>query len=173
MVNALGRVRLLGVLVSGSVRVGVILLVQIGQSVVDFTVLGLVSAHIEDQVPNGALALGHPPVLDGDLRCRGVVPFGDSVLLDILNGARVSYNSLLLEVSDEAVADARRNHVRKEETVVEDTLGTHDHEAHEDSGSGHLEETHQVHTFVECLFQESLDPVRPSQLVNSLHQVER
>lgn len=146
------------VLVLGHVRVRVGLLVQVAQGVVDLTVLGLVRAHVQQQVAHRPLALGHLPVLDSDLRSGHVLPLGQLAGLEVVDGTGVGDDGLLLEVGHEAVAGAGRDQVREEEAIEEDALRAQDHQAHEPARFGELHEGKEVHAFVVGFFEEGFDP---------------
>ena len=157
-VRALAGPRPARVLVLRHVRVGVALLVEVAQRVVDLAVLGLVGAHVQQQVAHRALALGHLPVLDGDLGRGHVLPLGQLARLQVVDGPRVRDDRLLLQVPHEAVAGARRDEVRQEEAVEEDALRAQDHQPHEPARLGELHEGEEVHALVVGLFEEGFDP---------------
>ena len=122
---------------------------------IDFPMLRLVRAHVQEQVAHGALALGHLPVVDGDVGHLEVWvgPLGQVAGVDLLDDAAVGVDGLLLEVADEAVAGARGEEVRQEHAVEEDALRADDGHLHEPARLGQLEEGEQVHALVVGFFE--------------------
>lgn len=66
MLNAWAGMRFGGVLVDRDEGIGVFGL-EIGQSVMDLSVLGLVCPDVQQQISHALMALGHVPVLDGNV----------------------------------------------------------------------------------------------------------
>ena len=169
MFNSFARVRYARVFVRAHEGVGILVLVQITKRVVDLSMLRLVCSDIEEKVFHSPLSLGYAPVVCCEIRDHElrVCPLWEFPGVDILNSERVREHGLFLEVADEAVAGARRDEVREEHAIEEDTLSTEDHEFHKPAGLSHLEEREEVHTFVVRLFQQRFDPA-----VVSLHPPE-
>ena len=94
------------VLVRAGVRVGVVLLVQIAEGVVDLAVLALIGADVQQQVAHRAVALGHGPVLDRDVGRVHLLPQRQTAGVEVCDLARVGDDGFFFEVADEAVAGA-------------------------------------------------------------------
>ena len=149
------------------VRIAVLL--QVAKRVVHLAVLGLVGANVQQQVSHGPLVLRHVPIFNGDLGCRELLPARQLPGIEVADGLGVGPDRLLLQVPDEAMTDLWRQEVGQEHAVVEDPLGSEDHEFHEPARLGHLHEGEQMHSLIVCLLQERLDPavvsLQPSQAV--------
>jgi hypothetical protein len=147
-------------LVVADKRVGVLVLLEIAQRVVDAAMDRFVSADVVDQILHRPLPLGHMPVSHGhigDLEVR-VRPFWQRALFDLLDASGICVDSLLLEVADESVGDPGRDKVADEDGVEENALRAEDHCLHEPSGLAHLHKGEKVHSLVVRLLQEGLDP---------------
>src|SRR5262249_41658862 len=102
------------------------------------------------------------PILDGNLRGFETLPCGKPSTLDIFNCVAIGLGRLLFEISDKAVASLGGDKVSQKEAIGKDALGTKDHQLHEPSWLGHLEEGEKVHSFVVSIFQQGFDPVNVS-----------
>lgn len=171
MLDALSWMGFRGVLVRAHEGIGILVLLQVRQGVVDLSVLSLVCSDVQQEVLHGPVALWDVPVVDCEVRDGelGVGPLRELPGLEVLDGEGVGEHGLLLEVADEAVAGARGHEVGEEHAVEEDALGAEDHEFHEPAGLGHLEECEEVHALVVGLLQQRLDPavvpLHPSEAV--------
>lgn len=134
-------------------------LVEVSESVVDLTMLGLVSSNVLNQLSHSRVG-AHVPVVNGNFGDLDVValPLGKSAGVNIGDATGVGDNGLLLKVADKSVADSRRHEVGHEEEVEEDTLSEKDHGSHEISRLVHLEEGQKMHSLVVGLLKESLNP---------------
>jgi hypothetical protein len=106
VLNPLSGVRPALDLVRAGVRVGVVLLVQVAEGVIDFAMFALIGADIQQQVAHRALALGHRPVLDRDVRGVHLLPQRQAAGVEVCDLARVGDDCFFFEVADEAVAGA-------------------------------------------------------------------
>jgi hypothetical protein len=66
-----------------------------------------------------------------------------------------------LQISDESVAEVRRDHVGEGEAGGEDPLCEDDACPEERAGPPQLQEGHQVHPLILCLLQQRVDPALP------------
>lgn len=112
--------QLLAVPIHADERVGVLLLVQITEGVVDAPVARLVGPNVQNQVLHRAVALGHVPIRHGNVRDLelGVGPPGEEPLVELVDAARIRVYGLLLEVPYETVANARADEVGEEHGVL-------------------------------------------------------
>lgn len=115
------RLRL--ILVFRDVRVGVVVLIEVAQGVVDLSVLRLIGPNVEEQVSHRALAFGHVPVLDGDVWGLHFLPHRETASVDVFDFAGVGDHGFFFEVANKAVAGSWRHDVGQEEGVEKDTLG--------------------------------------------------
>jgi hypothetical protein len=123
VLNALGRVRPALDLVRAGVRVGVVVLVQVAEGVVDFAVLALVGADVQQQIAHRAVSLGHRPVLDRNVRRRHLLPQWQAAGVKVCDLAGVGDDGFFFEVADEAVAGAWGDEVGDEHEVEEESGG--------------------------------------------------
>lgn len=105
---------------------------------VDFPVLALIGADIEEQVSHGAVSLRHLPVIDGNLRSFKLLPLRYEAGVDIVNLASIRYDGLLFQVPDKSVNGARAKKIGKEQSVAPNSLGPKYHQAHEEARLDHL-----------------------------------
>jgi hypothetical protein len=105
----------------GTVGVGIVLLLEVGEGVVHLAVLGLIGSHDTQQVDNAVLARRELEVVLGNLRGFHVLPLRQVSGLEIGDRAGVGDDCFLLEVADEAVAGLGGDQVGHEEEVEEDT----------------------------------------------------
>lgn len=143
-------------------RVRVSVLVEIAQSVVDFSVFGFVCPDVEEQVTHRPVAFWHVPISHRNLRRFELLPLRQLPSVNICNGARVGNDGFLLEKTDKAVANPRRHEVSQEEAIIENSLGSKNHGFHEPAWLSHLHERQEVHTLVVCFLQQCFDPKRVS-----------
>lgn len=119
-------------------REGIVLkLVHAGKSVVDETVVGLISADHEDDVAHRGV-FGEMPVVTGDIRGRRGLPMRQGTRLDLFKALGVRLDGLFLEVANETVAELGRDQVGEEEEVVKQSLRQEDCQPEELSWASQL-----------------------------------
>lgn len=110
----------MSIFIQADKRVGVLLLVQVAQSVVDTAMAGLVGPDIQDQILHRAMTLGHIPVRHGNVGHLefGVGPLGEVSFVELVDTARIRVHGFLLEVAYEAVANSGADEVGEEYGVL-------------------------------------------------------
>ncbi|MDT4842655.1 hypothetical protein FQZ97_765670 [compost metagenome] len=121
---------------------------------VDVAVVRLVGAHHQHHVAQGGV-VAELPVAFGDVG-RGSV--GCAARVDLGQVLRVADHRFFFKVAHQAVRRAARDEIQRKETEVEDPLRKEDEPAFQHSGSGDLDEGHQVHALVFCFFHQGADP---------------
>lgn len=145
------------------------------------SVTGFVRPDVHDEILHSTLPLRHVPILNRMLdrpvniaafasefaahldsnignRKVGIRPSRKVTLFDFSNGTGVCMNSLLFEITNKSVDNARRQEICDEEAVEEDALCTNNHHLHEPARLTHLHESQKMHSLVVALLEESLDP---------------
>lgn len=122
-------------LVLADERVGVFLLVQVAQCVVDTAVARLVGPDVEDEVLHASMALGHLPVLDSQVGNPefGVGPLWQVTLLDLLDAHRVRVHGFFLKVPNKPMCNLGRDEIGYEERVEVNPLSGDEHQLHEET----------------------------------------
>lgn len=123
ILDVLARMRLTRVLVLRNERIGIVLLIQVAQRVVDLAMLRFVRSDVQQQVSHGTTPLGHVPILNGNVWRHKLLPLWQAAGIKICNLSSVRENGFLLKKADEAMTGPRGDEVGKEEGVEEDTLG--------------------------------------------------
>lgn len=146
------------ILERGAKWIRITLLIQIPQRMINLPMLRLIRPNIIQQLPHAPLPLGHPPIIDRQIRGLKLLPLRQPSRLQVCNLPRVRHHGLFLEIADEAVAGLGGDKVGEEEGVEIHALRAEDEDAHERAGLGELEEGEEVHAFVVGFFEESFDP---------------
>lgn len=141
----------------GRERIG-IRCIQVSKSMIDLTMLGLVRTYIQQQRSHTTLSGGHLPVFYGHLRCLQLLPLRQVAVVEIIDRLGVGDHGLFFEVPNEPMADLRGDHVGQREAAEEYALCAEDHEPHQGTWFGELEECEQVHALVVGFFEEGFDP---------------
>jgi hypothetical protein len=114
------RMRLLGIPVLTHKGIGILLLIEITKGVIHFAVFALVGSNchvstrsacvachneltVEEQIAHRSMAFGHLPVVYSDIRSLQLFPLRKAASVQIFELAGVGNNSLLFEISDQAM----------------------------------------------------------------------
>jgi len=99
--------------------------IEISESVIDLSVVGLVRPDGQDDVPHES-SISKFPVVLGDDRGRKAAPHWQFALVDLVNDVGVGNDGLLLQVSHEPVTEPWGDQVTEGEAESEEDLGGDD-----------------------------------------------
>ena len=134
-----------------------VVVLQVGEVMVEISVAGLVGANIQDHVPEGCI-FRHLIVVDGLLGSAHGIPNLKSASVDLIKHDSVSMHSFFFKISYKSVACRWSEQVGQEIAIEEDTLSSRNQYSVEDSWVSEPQEEEQVHSLVLCLLEQMMNP---------------
>ena len=134
-----------------------VVVLQVGEVMVEISVAGLFGSNVQDHVPEGCI-FRHLIVVDGLLGSAHGIPNFQSAIVDLIKHDRVSMHSFLFKVSYKSVASRWSEQVSQEVAIEEYTLSSSNQYSVKDSWVSEPQEEEQVHSLVLCLLKQMMNP---------------